>query len=169
MRSAFLPFLLAIAVLLPTHSLARCIPFAEAGKHVGETKCITGKVLRVEQGTNGVHYLNFCKELSGCSFTAVIFSRDLRHIGDLRDLQGKSIKIRGKVTKYDGRAEIIVREPRQLKGEISKIPALPKNYDVERRGHYSAGIFRHPKQTRAPAKKRQPATLPIDIPDDSPE
>jgi hypothetical protein len=166
MRSAILSFFLAVAVLLPAHSLARCISFTDAGKHIGETKCVVGKVLRVEQGTDGVHYLDFCKEPRGCSFTAVIFPADLRHIGDVRRLEGKSVEVHGELTEYEGGAQIIVSEPRQLKGEASHIPPLPRNYDVEQRGHYSSGIFRHPRASWTPAKKRQPATLPVDIPDD---
>jgi hypothetical protein len=169
MRSAILSSFLMIAVLLPTHSLARCIPFADAGKHIGETKCITGKVLRVEQGADGVHYLDFCKEPRGCAFTAVIFPGDLRHIGDVRKLEGKSVELHGELKEYDGGAQIVVSEARQIRGEEVRMPPLPKNYDVEQRGHYSAGIFRHPKTSYTPSKKRQPATLPVDIPDDSQE
>ena len=59
-------------------------------------------------------------------------------------------------------------EARQLGGEAKGIPALPKNYDVENKGHYSAGTFRRPRAKKA-YKKRHPAKLPIEVPEDEPE
>lgn len=32
---------------------------------------------------------------------------------------------------------------------------MPKGYDVEKKGRYSAGKFSHPKSGRKPKKKRQ--------------
>jgi hypothetical protein len=158
--------LLGLATLFPALACAGCIPFSEAGEHVGETKCIAGKVINVEQGDKGVHYLNFCEDRLACPFVAVIFAGDVKHIGDVRQLQGRSIEVHGDVEQYDGRAEIIVREPRQLRGDAARIPPLPKTYDVEQKGHYSAGTFRRAKPARVTTKKKQPATLPIQIPED---
>ena len=53
---------------------------------------------------------------------------------------------------YDGRAEIILNRIGQITGGAAMIPALPKNYDVENRGHFSAGRLR---PTKKPAKKNQ--------------
>ena len=169
MSSAPIHWLICLTFLFPALACAGCIPDSEAGKHIGETKCIAGKVARVEKGVDGVHYLDFCEDAKGCPFTAVIFPEDLKHVGDVRQLQGKSIEVHGEVKDHDGQAEIIVSEPRQLKGDMAKIPPMPKNYDVEQRGHYSAGIFSHPKAARVATKKRQPATLPVDIPEDPEE
>jgi len=33
-----------------------------AKQHVGETKCVTGKVLNVKVGAKGVHFVEFCEE-----------------------------------------------------------------------------------------------------------
>jgi hypothetical protein len=74
------------------------------------------------------------------------------------------IEIHGKVREYDGRAEIILEEYRQLGGAGARIPPLPKNYDVEKKGRYSAGTFSRPKAAKHASKKRQPATLPRDFP-----
>lgn len=167
-----LPVLLLLllypALVIPALARAACISPADAAKHVGETKCVSGKVTRIEQADNGVHCLQFCQDSKSCSFSAVIFPEDLRHIGDVRQLQGKFIEVHGDVKNYEGGTEIIVSDPWQLKGEASSIPPLPKNYDVEKKGHYSAGILSHPK-TYSTTKKRQPATLPVNIPDDPPE
>ena len=76
------------------------------------------------------------------------------------------VKVISRAHQYDGRAEVILQEFRQLGGSGSHIPPLPKNYDVEQKGHYSAGKMSHPK-ARKTTKKRQPAKIPIEIPEDS--
>jgi hypothetical protein len=157
-----------LCLLLSASCSADCIPFPEASKHIGETKCVSGKVMHVEQGDKGVHYLDFCEDYHVCPFTAVIFPSDLKHIGDVRHLQGKTVELHGDVKEYDGRAEIIISESWQLGGSASRLPPLPKNYDVENRGHYSAGTFSQPK-AYSTSKKRQPEKLPVNLPDDPPE
>ncbi len=166
------PLLLSVSLLsllaFPNRVIATCISPNQASKHIGETKCVSGKVVHIAQGADGEHSLEFCQNSKNCSFAAVIFPEDLRHIGDVRQLQGKFIEVHGDLKEHNGRPEIIVSQAWQLKGEASSIPPLPKNYDVEKKGHYSAGIFSHPK-TYTTSKKRQTATIPIDIPDDPPE
>ena len=102
-----------------------------------------------------------------CPFTVVVFAHDLKRIGDVSQLQNKVIEVHGQVKEYDGRAEIVLQELRQLGGEGLRIPPLPKNYDVENKGHYSAGTFSLPKPVHAARKKKQPAKIPIDIPPDA--
>jgi hypothetical protein len=152
-------------VLFSSLSFAECIPFNQADKHIGENRCITGKVIRVEAGENGVHYLDFCEERELCPFSVVIFSYDLKNVGDVRQLAGKVIEIRGEVNEYDDRAEIVLENARQLNGEAAKLPPMSRNFDVEQRGHFSAGKSRaaHGRSTR---QKRQRPTLPIQIPED---
>jgi hypothetical protein len=130
---------------------ADCIPFHEAGQHVGETRCISGKVLRVKVGVKGVHFLDFCEDQMSCPFTVVVFSHDLRDVGDVRNLEGRTIEVEGAVKMYDGRAEIILSRISQISGGAAMIPPLPKNYDVENRGHFSAGRLR---PTKKPAKTK---------------
>jgi hypothetical protein len=146
-----------------------CIPFTEALKHVGESRCVTGKIYHVQQGSKGTHYLDFCEDYRTCSFTVVIFHGDLRHVGDVRQLQDRIIEIHGQVKRYDNRAEIILEDASQLSGEAARIPRLPKDYDVEQKGHFSAGTFSHPRATSSSAtsKKRQPATVPAEVPEDT--
>ncbi len=74
-----------------------------------------------------------------CPFTVVVFASGLKDVGDVRRLEGRSIEIHGAVKLYDGRAEIILNRISQITGGAAMIPPLPKNYDVENRGHYSAG------------------------------
>jgi hypothetical protein len=139
--------------------LGVCLPIHEAQNHIGETRCVTGKVLKIAQGDKGVHFLDFCENRDTCPFTVVVFAGDLKYVGDVRALAGKTIEIHGPVKLYDNRAEIILNDLRQLKGDGVKLSPLPKNYDVEKKGRYSPGIFSHAKPARQPSKKRQ--TKPI--------
>jgi hypothetical protein len=146
---------------------ADCIPFTEARQHVGEDRCVTGKVLRVKHMSRGVTLFDFCQDSMVCPFTVVVFPHDLKRIGDVYQLQNRVIEIHGPVKEYDGRAEIVLQQSRQLGGEGLRIPPLPKNYDVEKKGNYSAGSFSLPKPAYATHKKKQPAKIPINVPPDS--
>ena len=91
-----------------------------------------------------------------CPFTVVVFPSGLKDVGDVRRLAGRTIEIHGAVKLYDGRPEIILNRISQITGGAAMIPPLPKNYDVENRGHYSAGRLR---PTKKPAKvKAKPNT-----------
>jgi len=155
--SLWIIFLLLLLHSAPALFAADCIPIHEAGQHVGETKCVTGKVLRVKVGRKNVHFLDFCEDQMACPFTVVIFSNDLKDVGDVRHLAGRTIEIRGAVKVYDGRPEIILSRISQITGGAAMIPPLPKNYDVENRGHFSAGRL-YPSKKPAKIKAKPPST-----------
>ena len=142
----------------------------EARQHVGEVKCVTGKVLRVKVGDRGVRYVRFCEDQLACPFTVVVFSYDLKDVGDVQRLEGRTIEIHGAVKMYEGQAEIILKRISQLNGGAAMIPPLPKNYDVENRGHYSAGRL-HP--SKKPKKTKQTpstsATYGTDVEGENPQ
>jgi hypothetical protein len=133
----------------PVFAASDCLPIRDAKQHVGEIKCVTGKVLRVKVGARGVHFVDFCEDQMACPFTVVVFPHDLKDVGDVRRLAGQVIEIHGPVKLYEGRAEIVLNRVSQLTGGSTLIPPLPKNYDVEKEGHYSAGRMRPSKK---PAK-----------------
>lgn len=160
------PRYLVIVAFCTALSFADCIPFTQARDHIGETQCVTGTVLRVKSGGRGVTYFDFCEDFRVCPFTVVIFPGHLRDIGDVRQLRNRQIEIHGDLKAYDGRAEIVLEQLRQLGGLGAGIPKLPKNYDVENKGHYSAGKFSLPKASKAAAKKRQTPKLPAEIGDE---
>src|SRR5271163_184668 len=136
-----------------------CVSFAEASKHVGTNQCISGTVLHVEDGGKGVKFLNFCedtiKDRKACPFTVVVFPADLKKMGDVRQLEGRQIEIKGTIQDYDGRTEIILRRSQQL-GDAAFLlfPRVPTDYDVERPGHYSAGKFKHAKSAKKTTTKQ---------------
>jgi hypothetical protein len=145
---------------------SECFPIDEARAHLGEDQCITGKVVRVKHGSRGTTYFDFCDDFRICPFTVVIFPGHLKDIGDVRQLTNRVVEIHGTLKQYDGRAEIVVQDARQLGGEGAHIPKLPKNYDVENKGHYSAGTFSLPKAPRATYPKKQLPTFPVETKDE---
>src|SRR5579884_3198914 len=141
-----------VALLLSGICGADCIPIEHAKEHAGDNVCVTGKVLSVTE-KRGVRFLNFCEDYRVCPFTVVVFNRDLRDVGDIYQLKGRNIEVHALVKLYDDRPEIILRRPRQLSGEAAHIPALPKNFDVEQKGRYSAGTFSYPKSQHKSTRK----------------
>lgn len=131
--------MLAATIFLATSAFADCIPFDKAADHIGSNACVSGKVLKVGHSAHGTTFLDFCEDVKSCPFVVVIFARDLRDVGDVDKLEGKVIEISGKIEEYNGRAEIILKDIKQLRGEAANIPPVPKNYDVEKHGNYSAG------------------------------
>ena len=167
-NTAFVQGIRLLTVLFPAASaVGDCLPITEARQHIGEERCITGKVFRVKHAGRGVTVFDFCKESMVCPFSVVIFPHDLKRIGNVSQLQNQVIEVHGPLKEYDGRAEIVLQQLRQLGGAGLRIPPLPKNYDVENKGHYSAGRFSLPKPAYAAHKKKQLAKIPIDIPPDS--
>jgi hypothetical protein len=156
------------ACALPARA-ANCIPIEQAHDHVGEVRCVTGKVLRVKTNSHGVHFLDFCTDSASCPFSVVVFPDNLRDVGDVRQLAGRTIEIRGPVKLYDGRAEIVLSRIGQLSGGVRAIPPVPKAYDVENRGHYSPGKFRPGKKPKkAHAKPSLTATYGDDLEGEEP-
>jgi hypothetical protein len=169
---ARIPTHLALLLLLlaaPSAQATDCLPIHEAAQHIGQTKCITGKVIRVKVGAKGVHFLEFCEEAMACPFTVVVFGHDLKDVGDVRRLSGRTIEIRGALKVYDGRPEIILSRISQIEGGAAMIPPLPKNYDVENRGHYSAGrLYASKKPKKTKAVPSPSATYGNDVEEDNP-
>jgi hypothetical protein len=140
----------------PLRFASDCIPEHEAGRHVGESKCVAGKILRVKVGAKGVLFLDFCEDQMACPFTVVVFPSGLKDAGDVRRLAGRTVEIHGDVKLYGGRAEIILNRIGQITGGAAIIPPRPKNYDVANRGHYSAGHLRPPGSRRRPRPHHLP-------------
>jgi hypothetical protein len=158
-RNATLFLLIAASRLFA----AECIPFTDAAKHIGTSKCITGKVVKVTRLDSGTTFLNFCEDYRTCPFQVVIFRGDLRHVGDVRQLEGRTVEIEGDIQEYDRHPEIILRDSGQLRGAAAKIPPMPKGFDVENKGRFSAGKMKHPKSsTQRKKASRQSAPIETD-------
>lgn len=156
---------LTAAVCFANNAPQDCLSVVDAHKHIGKTHCVTGNVIRVEDGSNGVTFLDFCADYRTCPFTVIVFPADINNLGDVRQLQGHIITIKGRIEEYDDRAEIILRHPQQLGENAAMLTAIPKDYDVERRGHYSAGSPRLPK-AKKPKHTRQGPPISIEDPEE---
>ena len=167
-NSTLLASFLSLCFSLSSH--AECLPFTEAAQHVGETQCVSGTVLRVDRDQSGLTELRFCEESMECAFNAVVRPEDRKRVGDLRKLEGKSIEVHGRLQALEGSTQIVVQQARQLRPQLAAEPSLPtllKEYDVDEKGHYSAGKFNHPKAARKTTRKKQAPTLPLDVPVDA--
>ncbi len=146
-----------VLLLASANCFAACLPITEAPNKLGSTLCITGKVLSVERSPTGaVWFLNFCEDYTQCPFSAVVFTRDLRDVGDVRMLAGRTVEVHGTIKQYKGKPESIIRDARQLKGEAAKLPPVPKDFDVQKKGRYRAsqGSAKTQHSTTLDAEKR---------------
>jgi hypothetical protein len=96
-------------------STTACTDIQNASTLEGKHGCVAALVLRVYTAGSGNTFLDFCQDYRSCPFTSVIFSTDKAKFGDLGSLQGKRVEIRGDVVDYQGRAEIILHGPEQVR------------------------------------------------------
>lgn len=92
-----------------------CVDFHDAGPHVGGPGCVSGRLLRAYTSRAGNTFLDFCEDYRNCPFTSVIFSSDKSKFGDLGMLTGRQVEIQGTITVFQGHAEIIIRDPQQIR------------------------------------------------------
>jgi len=88
--------------------------YTEASKHVGEYASVTGKLVKAYTAKSGVTFLDFCADYKTCPFSAVIFSDDLKKFPNLQSYVGTSVTLTGKISTYNGKAQIILDEPGQI-------------------------------------------------------
>lgn len=92
-----------------------CVDFHDAKSRLGETSCVSGRVLRAFTSRAGNSFLDFCPDYRECPFSAVIFASDRNKFGDLDTLTGRQVEIEGPIVNYQGRAEIVIRGPQQIR------------------------------------------------------
>jgi hypothetical protein len=92
-----------------------CVDFHDAAAHLGETSCVSGRVLRVFTSRSGNSFLDFCADYRDCPFTSVIFESDHGKFGNLSTLAGRQVEIHGTIVQYQGHAEIVIRDPDQIR------------------------------------------------------
>ena len=94
-----------------------CVDIRDVEPLVGKRGCVSALVQRVYTARSGNTFLDFCQDYRTCPFTSVIFAADKNKFGDLETLQGKRVEIRGDVVNYRGRAEIVIHDPQQVRGQ----------------------------------------------------
>ncbi len=87
----------------------------EAINHIGEFASVKGKVYQVYISRKGTIFLNIDGIYPNNPFSAVIFNSDAPKFTNIRSLEGKTIIVTGLIRTYQGKPEIIIREPNQIK------------------------------------------------------
>lgn len=91
------------------------ISYTEAPKHVGEYACVAGRVDHVYTSQKGTIFINFCPNYKTCLFGAVIFGSNAYKFSNPNQYEGKTVEITGLIKTYQGRAEIVLNDPSQIK------------------------------------------------------
>lgn len=94
---------------------SKCINYIEAAKHIGEKDCVVGTIDRVFISNSGTVFFDYCKDYKTCPFTAVVFKSDSNKFGDFSIYNGKILELNGLIKSYQGKAEIILNDPSQIK------------------------------------------------------
>lgn len=122
-----LAVLALVAVLVPCPTVAADQPLsaAEAKHHIGEDKTVCGKVVSAtyaRRSRGQPTFINLDKPYPKHVFTAVIWAGDRQKFRkppevELRD---KRICVKGEITEYRGKAQIVVKEPKQIEIQETK-------------------------------------------------
>jgi micrococcal nuclease len=84
----------------------------DAKNHLNEDAIVQGYVASASKSTSDTVFLNFDKAYPGNCFTAVIFKSALGKFSSPKSLYDKkTVRIKGKITEYQGKPEIILNDP----------------------------------------------------------
>jgi DNA/RNA endonuclease YhcR with UshA esterase domain len=90
----------------------------QAAKHAGETVTVCGVVAAAKfaaQVRGGTTFLDFDKPYPDATFTALIFASDRAKFGaPEKTAAGKELCVTGKIDMYQGKPQIILKDPKQL-------------------------------------------------------
>ena len=114
-------FLLALGFALaaaPSLAQTQMIAAADAKAHVGQTVTVEGVVSEVHTAASGrATFIDIGGRYPNNTFTAVIFSRDVTKFSNVDALNGKTVDVTGPVRLHNGRPEIILNDPGQIKAK----------------------------------------------------
>jgi len=91
------------------------IDYTEAPDHVGEYACVSGKIDHIYTSRKGTIFLNFCPDYKTCPFGAVIFGSNMYKFSNPKQYEGEIVEIIGLIKSYQGRPEIVLNDPGQIK------------------------------------------------------
>jgi len=112
------------------------INYTEAPNHVGEYACVSGKIDHVYTSQKGTIFLNFRPDYKTSPFGAAIFGSDAYKFPNPKQYEGETVEITGLIKSYQGRPEIILNDPGQIKilslksSSIKEAPALYRVVEV---------------------------------------
>jgi DNA/RNA endonuclease YhcR with UshA esterase domain len=92
------------------------IPATEAGKHIGEVVTVEDRVASVHHSAKGNTFLNFGASHPNQVFTGWIPAESPAQKSPmLKETEGKTVKITGRVQLYKGKPEIRIDSEEQLR------------------------------------------------------
>jgi len=112
------------------------IDYTEAPNHVGEYACVSGKIDHVYISQKGTIFLNFRPDYKTSPFGAAIFGSDAYKFSNPKQYEGETVEITGLIRSYQGRPEIVLNDPGQIKisplksSSIKEAPALYRVVEV---------------------------------------
>jgi DNA/RNA endonuclease YhcR with UshA esterase domain len=110
-----LAFVLGL-MLAAASAQAETIAPNEARDHVGQNVTIEGAVSDVDHAASGrMTFIDMGGHYPNNTFAAIIFKDDADKFPDVDALNGKTIDVTGLIRLYQGRAEIILNDPAQIK------------------------------------------------------
>ena len=90
------------------------IDYTQASAHIGQRASVRGTLLKAYTSASGTVFLDFCANYKTCPFSGVIFADDAKQFGDLSRYNGTTVTLTGKISSYQGKAEIVLSSPSQL-------------------------------------------------------
>ena len=116
------PLLLALSLVLPLTALnaqdkekkADILPAKEAKSKVGETITVEAKVAEVNK-TEKIVRINLDARFPKQELTLVIFPANFSKFEEVEKLEGKTVRVTGRVTEYQKRPQIVLESKEQLK------------------------------------------------------
>ncbi|MCX6787748.1 MAG: phospholipase D-like domain-containing protein [Candidatus Kaiserbacteria bacterium] len=90
------------------------IDYTQAPAHVGQRASVRGTLVKAYTSASGTVFLDFCENYKNCPFSGVIFADDVKKFGTLSRYNGTAITLTGKISSYQGKAEIVLSNPNQI-------------------------------------------------------
>lgn len=112
-RRPTLILFVAATLLAASPAFAVTISAQEAAQHIGETVTVEG-VANVHVA-NSASFLDLGGAYPNEVFQAVIFPSRAKAFGDLNGYNGETVDVTGRIRAYNGKPEIILNDPIQLR------------------------------------------------------
>lgn len=91
------------------------IDYTNAPNYIGKEVLVTGTIVKVFVSKTNTTFLNYCDNFRACPLSAVVFAPDRGKFGDLQKLEGKTVKLSGTIKSFQGRPQMILKNPNQIK------------------------------------------------------
>ena len=102
--------------LMIASAKAETIQACDAGKYVDKLVTAEGVVDDVHHAASGkAIFLDLCGHYPNNALAVPLFSKDAPKFPDIDSFEGKTIAVKGVIKLYQGRPEIILNDPEQIK------------------------------------------------------